>query len=83
MEEVERAGLSLRAEIYAVLGTLFVSVLSFGVIVAHDASAPGELEAVVTQTAARTCCQRRCSSRRQAQSQTWVVGAGGARPRNA
>ena len=38
MYEAKLAGLSLGVEVYTVLGTVLVSVLSFGVVVAHYAS---------------------------------------------
>jgi len=52
MEKARLAGLSLRAEVVAVLGAMLASVLSFGAVVALYASASGELEVVVAKVRA-------------------------------
>jgi len=44
MERARLAGLSLRAEVIAVLGAMLASVLSFGGIVVLYTSASGELD---------------------------------------
>jgi len=44
MEKAKLAGLSLRAEVFAVLGAMLACVLSFGGIVVLYASASGELD---------------------------------------
>jgi len=49
MEKVRLAGLSLRAEVVAVLGAMLASVLSFGAVVVLYASASGELQVVVAK----------------------------------
>ena len=51
-KEVRLAGLSLRAEVVAVLGAVLVSVLSFGAVVVLFASASGELDVVVAKVRA-------------------------------
>jgi len=52
MERFKLAGLSLRAEVVAVLGAMLASVLSFGGVVVLYASASSELDAVVAKWAA-------------------------------
>ena len=52
MERAKLAGLSLRAEVVAVLGAMLASVLSFGAVVAIYASAPGEMEVTVAKAVA-------------------------------
>lgn len=47
MERLKLAGLSLRAEVVAVVCAMLASVVSFGGLVALYASATGELQAVV------------------------------------
>jgi len=49
MERAKLAGLSLRAEVVAVLGAMLASVLSFGAVVVLYASGSGELELVVAK----------------------------------
>jgi hypothetical protein len=49
MERAKLAGLSLRAEVIAVLGAMLASVLSFGAVVVLYASGSGELELVVAK----------------------------------
>ncbi|HEU5294104.1 MAG TPA: hypothetical protein VFU71_04890 [Burkholderiaceae bacterium] len=49
MERAKFAGLSLRAEVIAVLGAMLASVLSFGGIVVLYASAAGEMQMAVAQ----------------------------------
>ena len=46
MERAKLVGLSLRAEVFAVLGAMLASVLSFGFVVVLFASSSGESEAV-------------------------------------
>ena len=52
MERVRLAGLSLRADVIAVLGALLASVFSFGSIVMLYASASGELDGAVAKVRA-------------------------------
>jgi hypothetical protein len=49
MERARLAGLSLKAEVIAVLGAMLTSVLSFCGIVVLYASASGELDATVAK----------------------------------
>jgi len=51
-KQARLAGLSLRAEVVAVLGAVLVSVLSFGAVVVLFASASGELDVVVAKVRA-------------------------------
>jgi len=53
MQSVKRvAGLSLRAELVAVVAAMLASVASFGVVVALYASASGELQVAVAKVRA-------------------------------
>ena len=52
MEKAKLAGLSLQAEVVAVLGAMLASVLSFGAVVVLYASASGELEMAVAKVRA-------------------------------
>jgi hypothetical protein len=52
MERLRLAGLSLTAEVIAVVCTLLASVVSFGSVVALYASASGELQMVVAKVRA-------------------------------
>jgi len=49
MEKAKYVGLSLRAEVVAVLAAMLASALSFTLVVALYASASGELNVVVTK----------------------------------
>jgi hypothetical protein len=51
-KQARLAGLSLRAEVVAVLGAMLASVLSFGAVVALYASASGGVEDVVAKVRA-------------------------------